>query len=144
MSGFVYFIACEPLEAVKIGYTSGKPRARMASLQTGCPSPLKLLASVPASLDDERRLHEAFTPLCIQGEWFRNECKLRDLIHWITQHGEIVDSTRERFEAALHDVLMQNGGWYPYGPIAQDEYDQTGDWQPFRELLWEQFGPWEE
>jgi hypothetical protein len=144
VSGFVYFIACEPLGAVKIGYTGGNPYARMASLQTGCPSPLKMLAFVPASLDDERRLHDSFAPLGIQGEWFRYECKLVDLVNWMTSHGEVEGATREAFERALHDVLMQNGGWTPHCPIEWDEYNATGTWEPFRPLLWDAFGPWEE
>lgn len=141
MSGFVYFIACEPMSAVKIGYTRCSPYARLSALQTGCPSPLKLLAYVPATIDEEGRLHEAFAPLHIQGEWFRDDLKLRDLIQWL---GDDVKSPRQAFENALHDVLMQDGGWYPYGPVTQEEYNESGYWEPFRSLLWDCFGPWEE
>lgn len=142
--GFVYFIACEPMEAVKIGYTSSNPFSRMSSLQTGCPSPLKLLAFVPGSLDDERRLHECFQPLHIQGEWFRNELKLRDLIFWMTHETESPSSTRQAFENGLHDVLMQDGGWYPYGHVTQETYSNSASWHPFHDLLEEAFGPSEE
>jgi hypothetical protein len=142
VSGFVYFIACEPLEAVKIGFTKSSPLSRKASLQTGCPSPLKLLTYVPGTIEDERRLHEAFAALHIHGEWFRHEWKLQDFIFYIDPDGG-QQGTREVFENALHDVLMQ-GHWYPFSPISQDDYNKTGDWEPFRALLWEAFGPWEE
>lgn len=140
MSGVVYFIACEPLGAVKIGYTGGSPASRLASLQTGSPTKLKLLAYFPGSLDDERRLHLAFKSLHIHGDWFRREWKLADFIGYLDEPGK--RASRDAFEVALHDVLMQ-GCWYPDSPITEDAYLKTGDWQPFRELLWEQFGPWD-
>jgi hypothetical protein len=138
---YVYFIACEPMEAVKIGFTKTYPVLRLAALQTGCPARLKLLAYVPASIDEERRLHEAFAPLHIQGEWFRLEGKLQDMIFYFDGNGR--QSSRETFENSLHDVLMQ-GLWHPDSPITQDAYSDTGDWKPFRDLLWTAFGPWEE
>jgi hypothetical protein len=143
VSGFVYFIACEPLGAVKIGFTKQGPISRLAALQTGSPARLKLLTYFPGDLSDEARLHKAFAPLHISGEWFRHECKLEDFVNWVSGHGERVQSTREAFENALHDVLMQNGGWVPFHPIKEEVYAATGDWEPFRELIWEVFGPWD-
>jgi hypothetical protein len=127
---------------VKIGFTRSSPHARLATLQTGSPSPLKLLDYFPGTLDDERRLHEAFKPLHIHLEWFRLECKLQDFI-WYLDHEGNGPASRDQFEVALHDVLMQ-GTWYPYGPVSADEYYASGDWEPFRALLWETAGPWEE
>jgi hypothetical protein len=143
MTGWVYFIACEPMGACKIGFTKAAPRARMASLQTGCPSPLKLLAAVPATIEEERSLHDAFRGLHIQGEWFRYELKLRDLVFWLGDEEGIMAS-RQAFENALHDVLMQDGGWHPEAPYSDEAYNQSGDWEPFRHLLWNAFGPWED
>lgn len=141
MSGFVYFIACPPLEAVKIGFTASHPRARLAALQTGCPSPLKLLTYVPGTTGDERKLHESFAPLHIQGEWFRFEGKLKDFTYYLTPTPEL--PSRESFGAALHDVLMQ-GLWHPDDPVPEEQYLATGDWRPFYQLLWDHFGPWDQ
>jgi len=139
---YVYFIACEPLGALKIGFTKLSPSARLASLQTGCPARLKLISWVPASIDEERRLHEAFKPLHIQGEWFRFEAKLFDFAGYLSS--DMPDmASRETFENALHDVLMQ-GTWYPDSDITQDQYLETGNWEPFHNLLWETHGPWED
>jgi hypothetical protein len=130
------------MEAVKIGFTSSNPHVRLSGLQIGCPAPLKLLTYVPGSMDDERRLHKAFAPLHIQGEWFRFEGKLRDLTYYLSpiEPGPV---GRESFEGALHDVLMQ-GLWHPNDPMSEDDYYATGDWEPFHELLWKIFGPWED
>jgi hypothetical protein len=127
--GQVYFIACEPLNAVKIGFTRQGVLNRLSALQTGCPAPLKLYGCFPGTTDDEQKLHAAFKPLHIQGEWFRFEGKLVDLACYI---GE----TRDRgiFEDALHDALMQ-GFWHPESRFTEDEYLATGDWTPFRDLL---------
>lgn len=139
---YVYFIVCKPLDAIKIGFTKLHPLARLSSLQTGCPSPLKLHSWAPATIVEERYLHESFLPLHIQGEWFRFEGKLFDFANYMSD--DMPNSaTRETFENALHDVLMQ-GIWYPYGDMSEDQYLATGDWKPFRSLLWDTFGPWED
>lgn len=143
MSGYIYFIACEPLEAVKIGFTSKAPQARLAALQTGSPAPLKLECFVRGTQDEERRLHRAFEPLNINREWFRSEMKLFDFIAYM-QEFDGAEVPRDTFENALHDILMQGGGWYPDSPIADDVYDASGDWRQFHDLLWDAFGPWME
>jgi hypothetical protein len=145
VSGWVYFIACEPLEAVKIGYTGQNPYARLAGLQTGSPAPLKLLAYVRGTQDEERRLHSVFAPLSIHREWFRLECTLRDFVWYLTNHEpEAREASREEFLIALHDNVMQGGGWHPAMPMSDDDYIATSTWEPFRKELWDAFGPWEE
>ena len=133
--GEVYFIACVPLVAVKIGYTRQGTYNRLAALQTGCPAPLKVYGRFPGTYDDERRLHEAFASLRIHGEWFRLEGKLLDFACYIGETGD-----RGVFEDALHDVLMQ-GLWHPSSDWSEDSYLATGSWGPFRKLLTEIHGP---
>jgi hypothetical protein len=142
MSGYVYFILCEPMEAVKIGFTKHDPKRRLKELQTGSAGPLKLACYFAGSIDDERRLHAAFGALSIHLEWFRFEAKLRDFVYYL-EPDEGLEATRRAFENALHDVLMQ-GLWYPDSSISEDEYLATGDWEPFRALLWSNEGPWGE
>jgi hypothetical protein len=51
-------------------------------------------------------------------------------------------SDRKSFEGALHDVLMQ-GLWDPFNySMTDQEYADTGNWEPFRAVLWNAFGPW--
>jgi hypothetical protein len=145
VSGLIYFIACEPLEAVKIGYTSNNPYARLTALQTGSAAPLKMLCYVRGTQDEERRLHEAFAKLCIHREWFRLEYTLRDFVWYLMKHEtEPREATREDFLIALHDCVMQGGGWQPEMSVSDDYYYSTGNWKPFRKELWDAFGPWEE
>ena len=73
MIGRIYFIACEPLSAVKIGFTSGDAQKRLKELQTGCPVKLQLLGCVIGTQDEERMVHKRFARRRMQGEWFKIE-----------------------------------------------------------------------
>ncbi len=69
--GSVYFIT-DVLDAgpVKIGFTSGSVKDRLAALQTGSPVPLKVAASLMAPDYAERRIHRALAEYRLHGEWF--------------------------------------------------------------------------
>lgn len=125
--GFIYFVACDPMDAVKIGFTRGNPAIRYKGLQTGCPAPLRLAAHFGGSLDDERRLHAAFQFMHIHGEWFRFRGKLRELVNWLADGGNFAD--------AVHDVLYQGYVHPDEPPEVQAIYQATGDWRPFQHLL---------
>lgn len=66
--GFVYLISDG--EYVKVGY-SVKPEARVGELQTGNARELRLLASMPGTVEDERALHLRFLDDNLLLEWFR-------------------------------------------------------------------------
>lgn len=139
MSASIYFIACLPMNACKIGFTTVGALDRLAAMQTGCPAPLRLYATVPGTMEEERKLHTAFAPLHIHGEWFRFDGKLHDMACYLAGN-----SDRGSFLNALHDVLMQ-GLWNPHNSAIEDEdeYLATADWEPFRKELWDAFGPWD-
>ena len=63
-----YVIGIEGSPLVKIGYTSGDPKARVAQLQTGLPMQLTLLWSTFGDYEDE--LHDRFAAYRVRGEWF--------------------------------------------------------------------------
>lgn len=63
-----YLIGAEGSPLVKIGFTSGKPKSRMSSLQTGIPMKLSLLWSTEG--DYEQDLHARFDTYRVIGEWF--------------------------------------------------------------------------
>jgi hypothetical protein len=73
----VYFAECDGL--VKIGW-SKKVATRLAQLQTGNPTPIRLLATTPGGLTVERRTHERFAAARLSGEWFELTSELREHI----------------------------------------------------------------
>ncbi len=68
----VYFIQDSRTFAIKIGFTEqDEPDDRIAALQTGNPSELKVLCTIDmVGRDYEAILHEQFAPYRIAGEWF--------------------------------------------------------------------------
>jgi hypothetical protein len=78
---FVYFVRAEGLDLFKIGVTND-PHARLASLKTNCPVPLKLVAVILATdaEETEDRVHRRFAHLRTAGEWFRSDPELVDFI----------------------------------------------------------------
>lgn len=132
--GFVYFVECLPLEAVKIGFTRGSPRERLKGLQCGSPAPLRLNCYFPGSLEDERRLHQSFAFLRIHGEWFRASGKLSDMLYFLTSGSPDGRNVGEdRFEHAVLYALYEGRPDEP--PEVRQIYDQTGDWRPFADLI---------
>lgn len=78
-TGFaVYFIA-DGTGHVKIGISNDVP-ARMAQLQTGNPTRLRLLAVCPGGEPLERQLHQQFAHVRAEGEWFQLTSELQALI----------------------------------------------------------------
>lgn len=67
----VYFIGerAEKGASVKIGYALNV-KARLASLQTASPTPIRLLATTPGGKEVERSYHRKFKALKCRGEWF--------------------------------------------------------------------------
>lgn len=63
-----YLIGIEGSPLVKIGYTGGDPKKRLANLQTGVPMELALLHTWPG--DHEGGLHRRFAQYRKRGEWF--------------------------------------------------------------------------
>lgn len=70
----VYFVTAGPF--VKIGTTNGDPAARIASLQTGCPYEMRMVAFVHGGRAEESVYHERFGAYHERGEWFRLEGRL--------------------------------------------------------------------
>jgi hypothetical protein len=66
---FVYLVRCAVTRAIKIGIAR-VPKERLTTLQTGCPTPLALVGSIPGGRPEEQELHRLFARKRIQGEWF--------------------------------------------------------------------------
>jgi hypothetical protein len=69
--GWLYFVASEEQDAVKIGFTDDL-YMRLKSIQTGNPAELTLLAKVRGTLGAEKALHALLRPYRIRLEWFRS------------------------------------------------------------------------
>lgn len=78
--GLVYIIGSG--KHVKLGFTSKDARKRLAHLQIGSAEKLTLLATIPGSIELEKRLHLRFASLRSAGEWFRRE---GELAAWIAE-----------------------------------------------------------
>lgn len=77
---YIYFILNQDSRAIKIGFTKDV-QERLSALQTSSPSQLKLLGSVKTqsprtAMYLEKSLHQKFTDLHINGEWFRADALL--------------------------------------------------------------------
>ncbi len=67
----IYFIQSEATNHIKIGFTeSDDASVRLATLQTGNANRLRLLGTIPGTLEDEKNLHRLFAAHRVSGEWF--------------------------------------------------------------------------
>ncbi len=80
----IYFIQDDSILNIKIGHTAANDAGeRLRALQTGSPSGLVLLYSMPGGPDLEKQLHQRFAEARVQGEWFR---PVPYLIRFILDH----------------------------------------------------------
>jgi hypothetical protein len=77
--GFIYFIGCDEVPAVKIGW-SLLPEERLKHLQIAFPYKLRLLQVQPGTFHDEKNLHTTFAQYRLEGEWFARSPALEKLI----------------------------------------------------------------
>ena len=69
--GLVYFVEAVGTDRVKIGWTKDDGlEQRLATLQTGCPYPLRAVATYPGLMFHEHQEHSAFRDDWVHGEWF--------------------------------------------------------------------------
>lgn len=111
----VYFVTCREANAVKIGH-SGDPFARAIEIQCGCPFDVKLEATIPGGLKEEKRLHKLFGMDRLRGEWFRLNPVIEAIIAGDISIDDVplteavrVLSPRERSE--LQERLVKEAGW---------------------------------
>ncbi len=77
----IYFVQAEGVGNIKIGFTDSVDASdRLSTLQTGSPVPLRLLGTIPGTMDDEKDLHRRFASARVVGEWFKPVSELLALI----------------------------------------------------------------
>lgn len=84
--GFVYFIKSPSLNAVKVGFTAGDPRARLKKLQVGSADDLELIGWADGTMADEKKWHLRYNSYRVRGEWFRLEGEFEDFIRAFIEH----------------------------------------------------------
>lgn len=99
----VYFIQSGDAGNIKIGTTSGDPRLRLGSLQTGNPEKLRLLVAVPGGVRVEHSLHARFASARVTGEWFEPTKELVSFVETLVwaDHNAKEDAARERITPDL-------------------------------------------
>jgi hypothetical protein len=75
----VYFVTSHKSRRVKIGWTTNL-KHRLSSLQTGNPTPIKLLHTMLGGAELEVQLHQRFADDRTQGEWFRLSDQIREFV----------------------------------------------------------------
>ena len=104
----IYLIKAEETNLYKIGYTAGKAKDRLKSMQTGCPHKLSVVEEFEGCLDKERSLHDTFSEYRKQGEWFELDNNTLDkVIEKMSKEDEAsiedIESWRSHYEKALRN-----------------------------------------
>lgn len=87
---WVYFLRQHADASTKIGFTGkSSPNIRRRKLQTGSGTVLELLAIVPGDRRLEDRLHVYFHAYRMEGEWFRQNPQLDELIEFLRDGGTL-------------------------------------------------------
>jgi hypothetical protein len=81
----IYFVQAGRYGNIKIGHTNGEVEVRMASLQTGCPEILRLLATIDGDVALESAIHKELAPFRLHGEWFKPCYAVRALMERFIQ-----------------------------------------------------------
>lgn len=107
----VYFISDDTL--VKIGYTDGSARERLAALQTGNGNPLRVLAECPKwGIEKERELHQQFASDRVRGEWFNLSPDLIKLINGLNRQAFISQQPQQPSVLSKEDIACKD--WYSF------------------------------
>lgn len=85
---------------IKIGQ-SIDPKSRLKRLQTGSPIKLHVKAILPGDFKTEKGLHELFSHLNVNGEWFRYTEELK----WFIR--AIQENPNENNIKTLHNLSLQ-------------------------------------
>jgi hypothetical protein len=102
--GYVYFIADDTMETVKIGY-SKNPWARVKDLQTGRKNRLHVVATLKTTGVSEADVHWVFKEERISGEWFDFSPRIQGLVKDIkAKKVRDIDGLKNYFTATVATV----------------------------------------
>lgn len=105
MDGNVYFARAGRDGPIKVGWTSGEVRRRIANLQIGSPEQITVLASMDGDPETERLVHAVHSSSRRLGEWFNPTPALLELIDRITSAAAMSAEQRDRtFQQIVEDL----------------------------------------
>jgi hypothetical protein len=83
MTGVVYFVSAGDDGPIKVGFTGGALRRRLADLQVTSPVRLRVIFAVKGGQPEERKTHRELREHRLHGEWFERSAVLAylDLHH---------------------------------------------------------------
>jgi hypothetical protein len=160
----VYFIRSG--DCIKIG-KSDNPWKRMASLQTGSPDSLDMLAVMPGDIGFESGLQEAFSEHLVRGEWYKENDRLMSFIEavkaafpdWqespkvaIQQPESSVQEFEDLHDALGDDVMRENAPFsleigqsftFKMSHKGQFRYPTTNPWGFWERISFDYGGFWE-
>jgi endogenous inhibitor of DNA gyrase (YacG/DUF329 family) len=83
--GVIYVFQQGDVPAVKIGYTKHDVAARLVSMRTYSPYPVKVLAEIPGTMKLERRIHAELSEHRLEGEWFEKVDEVMAVVErWVS------------------------------------------------------------
>lgn len=106
MNTWTYFVQSVDGGPIKIGFTSKDPNERLAALQVGSPTKLRIVGLLPSNC--EKELHKRFADHRSHGEWFHAS---KDLLEFIATEASshlqerLVTESRLELDATTVPVL---------------------------------------
>jgi len=125
----IYFAQADVIGLIKIGYHGGTDAAdRLRELQTGCPSKLILLGTIPGGPETETDLHRRFAFAHAHGEWFR---PVPELLAFIGQQPAGVRAGGAEVQTRFVQIriLTVGGNRFPRALVDQLMWGDIFDWE---------------
>jgi hypothetical protein len=134
----IYFVQADIVGHIKIGFHGGTDvNDRIRELQTGCPSKLIVLGTLPGGLETEADLHRQFAFAHLHGEWFKPVPELLAFIGKLPA-GPSLGKTEVRSRFVQIKVLTVDGRKFTKALFDQLPGGDPIDWklsQPFTPLV---------
>lgn len=119
--GWIYFIERSEPREIKIGYASD-PRKRRKGLQTASAGKLAIVGVLRGTKTTEGAIKQGFVAAKKEGEWFRDEPRLRKFMREFAGPVEALDQAEDlslfsdETEVFLRDTLERIGHWFAANP----------------------------
>lgn len=110
--GIVYIIRAGDTDLYKIGYTECSPESRRASLQTGNPHPLHVIAAWDGTMSDEKKVHGLLDCYRREGEWF--ELTIPNLVALICRYDVVLDTVEDSNTSHFESTARKCSSQYQF------------------------------
>jgi len=127
----IYFIQSgDTTGPIKIGTTKRNIHQRVKALQVGSSAPLKLIALLKGGTTEELILHNKFSHLRINGEWFKLDDDLLEFISTVATPVSIMNVPTETIDqkfksASLNEILNEIEAMYVHYALERAKGNKT-------------------